>query len=79
MIEAVCFPKEHHYLKSESAHGGYVCKYCRDWISDAEFEKRANKGLQVDGRYPLAWCEGCQAYHVPVEYWGSNPAPAPKA
>ena len=79
MIEATCFPNEHRYVKSTSANGGYVCQSCRSRLSDAEFEKRANTRLQSDGLTPLAFCEHCQAYHVPVEFWGTQPSPAAKA
>jgi len=73
MVEAICFPKEHRFVKSTSANGGYVCKSCRAWISDAEFEKRVNLRSQSDGLWPLAYCEFCEAYHVPVRFWGTQP------
>lgn len=76
-VEVVCFEKDHRYVKSE--HGeGYVCQNCRNFISSAEFEKRANTRLQADGLTPLALCGICGTWHTPTNF-KMYPSPAAKA
>jgi hypothetical protein len=67
MIEAVCFEKDHRYVKLEG-RGGYVCRNCRAYLSDAEFEKRANTSLQQDALIPLRFCGICDTWHCPQEF-----------
>ena len=77
MVEAVCFETDHRYVKSIH-NEGYVCLKCRNFISLAEFEKRANKRLHADGLTPLAHCGICDTWHIPSDFV-SYGSPAGKA
>lgn len=71
MVEAICFPNEHRFIKDSSASGGYVCQSCRSWISDEEFNNRMGTRTQIER------CEFCKAFHVPARLWGTQSLPAP--